>query len=268
MISLLLLSTILHFPVSACAVLGPECARRAWRQRRASSSTRRSCVRAAPWRSIPAEAEAEPAILQCDVAEKLPFGNLREVFAAFSIPAGSAEAANVAATLSLCQSPPRAGELKACTISLESTVQSTMDMLGTGCVWAAMDMPAAYARRRARDVAQALLSPASCGPRQQRRVSATRATSSERGGTANAASTAAASAKGTVSVGDVAREDGRRGHRREGRRPSRRRRRALCARGRRAPPSSTTPSLLRSACRSHYGKTRICRVAAALPRAL
>ncbi|TVU02857.1 hypothetical protein EJB05_51643 [Eragrostis curvula] len=56
-----------------------------------------------------------------------------DTLAAFSIPA------NVSATLSLCQSPPCAGEVKACTTSLEGTVRSAMDMLGAdkdgGGVW-------------------------------------------------------------------------------------------------------------------------------------
>ncbi|CAL5092541.1 unnamed protein product [Urochloa decumbens] len=87
-------------------------------------------------------AEAQTAILPRDVAEKVPFGNLGDVLAAFKIPAGSGEAAQVRDTISRCQEPPVAGEVKACTISLESTVQSAMDMLGIGSttnhgVWAA-----------------------------------------------------------------------------------------------------------------------------------
>lgn len=44
-------STTLRCPASACAVPGATFARRAWRRGRASSSTRRSFVPAAPWRS-------------------------------------------------------------------------------------------------------------------------------------------------------------------------------------------------------------------------
>ncbi|TVT96919.1 hypothetical protein EJB05_57840, partial [Eragrostis curvula] len=76
-------------------------------------------------------------ILPRDVA----FRNLTDVLIAFAIPAGSAEPAHVAATLSLCTSPLHAGELKACTTSLEGTMLSAMDMLGAdadaGGVWAA-----------------------------------------------------------------------------------------------------------------------------------
>ncbi|CAN6352283.1 unnamed protein product [Urochloa humidicola] len=86
-------------------------------------------------------AESETAILPRDVAEKVPFGNLGDVLAAFNIPAGSGEADQVRHTLSRCQEPPVAGEVKSCTTSLESTVQSAMDMLGTvngdQGVWAA-----------------------------------------------------------------------------------------------------------------------------------
>lgn len=74
-------------------------------------------------------AEAEPPILPHDLAEKVPFANLSAVLATFNIRTGSAEASHVAATLSLCQTPPHAGELKACTTSLESTVRSAMNML-------------------------------------------------------------------------------------------------------------------------------------------
>ncbi|RCV19388.1 hypothetical protein SETIT_3G379900v2 [Setaria italica] len=76
-------------------------------------------------------AEAETAILPHGVAEKVPFGNLGDVLATFNIPAGSAEATQVRDTLSRCQEPPVAGEVKSCTTSLESTVRSAMDMLGT-----------------------------------------------------------------------------------------------------------------------------------------
>ncbi|KAL6653128.1 hypothetical protein ACP70R_012053 [Stipagrostis hirtigluma subsp. patula] len=79
--------------------------------------------------SLPAEAEA--AILPHDVGEKVPFDNLDDVLTTFSIPAGSKEAEQVADTLRSCRAPPLAGELKSCTRSLESTVQSAMDMLGT-----------------------------------------------------------------------------------------------------------------------------------------
>ncbi|CAN6361728.1 unnamed protein product, partial [Urochloa humidicola] len=88
-------------------------------------------------------AEAETAILPRDVAEKVPFGNLGDVLATFKIPAGSGEAAQVRDTISRCQEPPIAGEVKACTISLESTVQSAMDMLGSTTnhgVWAATSL--------------------------------------------------------------------------------------------------------------------------------
>ncbi|CAL4891161.1 unnamed protein product [Urochloa decumbens] len=85
--------------------------------------------------------EAATAILPHDVADKVPFGNLGDVLAAFNIPAGSGEADQVRHTLSRCQEPPVAGEVKSCTTSLESTVQSAMDMLGTvngdKAVWAA-----------------------------------------------------------------------------------------------------------------------------------
>ncbi|TVU02861.1 hypothetical protein EJB05_51647, partial [Eragrostis curvula] len=87
-------------------------------------------------------AEPEPPILTRDVAEKVPFANLDDVLAAFNIAPGSAEAANVAATLRLCTSPPNPGEVKACTTSLEATVRRSMDMLGAAAdgdhdVWAA-----------------------------------------------------------------------------------------------------------------------------------
>ncbi|TVT96925.1 hypothetical protein EJB05_57846, partial [Eragrostis curvula] len=100
--------------------------------RRLGSGSRPCQLRPGSTMDISFPSEPEPAILPRDVAEKDPFGNLTDVLAAFSIPAGSTEAANVSATLSLCQSPPRAGELKACTCitSLEGTVRSAMDMLG------------------------------------------------------------------------------------------------------------------------------------------
>ncbi|TVT97152.1 hypothetical protein EJB05_57619, partial [Eragrostis curvula] len=84
-------------------------------------------------------AEAAPAILPRDVAEKVPFTNAGDVIAAFNIVPGSAEAAQVRDTLSRCQAPPIAGEIKSCTTSLEATVQSAMSMLGVGGgdVWAA-----------------------------------------------------------------------------------------------------------------------------------
>lgn len=76
-------------------------------------------------------AEAAPAILPRDVAEKVPFGNLDDVLAAFDIPVGSPEAAQVGHTLIRCQTPPATGEVKSCTTSLEATVQSAMNMLGS-----------------------------------------------------------------------------------------------------------------------------------------
>ncbi|KAK3140165.1 hypothetical protein QOZ80_5AG0396960 [Eleusine coracana subsp. coracana] len=87
-------------------------------------------------------AEAEPAILPQHIAEKVPFGDIDDVLATFNIPAGSVEAAQVRDTLSRCQGPPMAGEVKSCTTSLEATVQSAMRMLGAttnhdGEVWAA-----------------------------------------------------------------------------------------------------------------------------------
>ncbi|GJN35409.1 hypothetical protein PR202_gb24184 [Eleusine coracana subsp. coracana] len=86
-------------------------------------------------------AEAEPAILPQHIAEKVPFGNIDDVLATFKIPAGSVEAAQVRDTLSRCQAPPIAGEVKSCTTSLEAAVQSAMRMLGAaaggGEVWAA-----------------------------------------------------------------------------------------------------------------------------------
>ncbi|TVU02841.1 hypothetical protein EJB05_51627, partial [Eragrostis curvula] len=94
-------------------------------------------------------AEADPAILPHDVAEKVPFANLDDVLAAFNIVPGSAEAEQVRDTLSKCQAPPIAGEVKSCTASLEATVQSAMRMLGAdnhagGDVWAAAsELPAA-----------------------------------------------------------------------------------------------------------------------------
>ncbi|CAL4897997.1 unnamed protein product [Urochloa decumbens] len=81
-------------------------------------------------------AQSEPAILPRDVADKVPFANLLDVLAAFNIPAGSAEAAQVRDTLSRCEAPPLAGEVKTCTTSLETTVSSAVDMLGTNTgVW-------------------------------------------------------------------------------------------------------------------------------------
>ncbi|CAN6334882.1 unnamed protein product [Urochloa humidicola] len=89
--------------------------------------------------SFPAPSQSsEPAILPRDVAEKVPFANLRDVLATFNIPAGSAEAAQVGDTLQRCEAPPLAGKVKTCTTSLEATVSSAVDMLGTGHgVWAA-----------------------------------------------------------------------------------------------------------------------------------
>ncbi|TVT97150.1 hypothetical protein EJB05_57617, partial [Eragrostis curvula] len=77
-------------------------------------------------------AEAAPAILQHDVAEKVPFTNAER-------RRRSAEAKQVRHTLSRCQAPPIAGEVKSCTASLEATVESAMRMLsaGGGDVWAA-----------------------------------------------------------------------------------------------------------------------------------
>ncbi|KAL6653129.1 hypothetical protein ACP70R_012055 [Stipagrostis hirtigluma subsp. patula] len=85
--------------------------------------------------SLPAEADA--AILPHDVAEKVPFDNLEDVLTMFSIPTGSIEANQVANTLSRCRASPR-GKQVSCTRSLQSTVQTAMDMLGTTHgVWAA-----------------------------------------------------------------------------------------------------------------------------------
>ncbi|CAL4891159.1 unnamed protein product [Urochloa decumbens] len=87
--------------------------------------------------SFPAQS-SEPAILPRDVADKVPFANLNDVLAAFDIPADSAEAAQVRDTVSRCEAPPLAGEVKTCTTSLEATVSSAVDMLGTNrAVWAA-----------------------------------------------------------------------------------------------------------------------------------
>lgn len=95
--------------------------------------------------SFPEEVEAP--ILPHDVADKVPFENLSDVLATFHITPGSAEAAQVEDTLRKCQEPPLAGEMKACTTSLESTVQAAIEMLsnttiqqgggGGGDVWAA-----------------------------------------------------------------------------------------------------------------------------------
>ncbi|XP_039803928.1 BURP domain-containing protein 13-like [Panicum virgatum] len=89
--------------------------------------------------------EVGSAILPHDVAGRVPFGNLADVLATFSIPAGSAEAAQVRDTLYRCQEPPVAGEAKACAASLEGTVRSAMGMLGSpasqGGVWAAGGLP-------------------------------------------------------------------------------------------------------------------------------
>ncbi|TVU02833.1 hypothetical protein EJB05_51619, partial [Eragrostis curvula] len=89
-------------------------------------------------------AEATPAILPRDVSEEVPFTNVDDVLDAFNIVPGSAEAEQVRNTLSRCQAPPIAGEVKSCTTSLEATVQSAMRMLGVGAdnhaggdVWAA-----------------------------------------------------------------------------------------------------------------------------------
>ncbi|TVU01064.1 hypothetical protein EJB05_53497, partial [Eragrostis curvula] len=62
-----------------------------------------------------------------------------DVIAAFNIVPGSTEAKQVRHTLSRCQAPPIAGEVKSCTASLEATVESAMRMLGAGGgdVWAA-----------------------------------------------------------------------------------------------------------------------------------
>ncbi|CAN6361730.1 unnamed protein product, partial [Urochloa humidicola] len=68
--------------------------------------------------------EAATAILPHEVADKVPFGNLGDVLAAFNIPVGSGEADQVRHTLTRCQEPPVVGEVKSCTTSLESTVQS------------------------------------------------------------------------------------------------------------------------------------------------
>ncbi|XP_002443500.2 BURP domain-containing protein 13 [Sorghum bicolor] len=76
-------------------------------------------------------AEAETPILPHDVADKVPFENLSDVLSTFHISPGSAEAAQVEDTLSKCLQPPIAGEMKACTTSLESTVKAAMEMLGT-----------------------------------------------------------------------------------------------------------------------------------------
>ncbi|KAL6841124.1 hypothetical protein ACP4OV_029093 [Aristida adscensionis] len=81
--------------------------------------------------TISLPAEAEPAILPHDVADKVPFENLGDVLATFGIPPGSVEADQVADTLRSCQAPPHIGEQKSCTTSLESTVQTAMDMLST-----------------------------------------------------------------------------------------------------------------------------------------
>jgi hypothetical protein len=81
--------------------------------------------------TISLPAEPEQAILPHDVAEKVPFENLGDVLATFGIPPGSAEADKVSDTLRSCQAPSLTGEQKSCTTSLESTVQSVMEMLGT-----------------------------------------------------------------------------------------------------------------------------------------
>jgi hypothetical protein len=75
--------------------------------------------------------EMDIPILPHDVADKVPFENLSDVLSTFHISPGTAEAAQVEDTLSKCQQPPIAGEMKACTTSLESTVKAAMEMLGT-----------------------------------------------------------------------------------------------------------------------------------------
>ncbi|CAN6329764.1 unnamed protein product [Urochloa humidicola] len=86
-------------------------------------------------------AATKTAILPRSVAEmKAPFANLTEVLATFAIAPGSTEAEHVRDTLKWCQAPPQlAGELVACTTSLESTVESATRMLSgaaAGGVWA------------------------------------------------------------------------------------------------------------------------------------
>ncbi|KAL6841123.1 hypothetical protein ACP4OV_029092 [Aristida adscensionis] len=76
-------------------------------------------------------AEPEAAILPHDVAEKVPFENIGDVLATFNIPAGSPEADQVSQTLSRCKQTSLAGVQMSCSMSLESTVESAMRMLGT-----------------------------------------------------------------------------------------------------------------------------------------
>ncbi|KAJ1265703.1 hypothetical protein BS78_08G096100 [Paspalum vaginatum] len=78
-------------------------------------------------------------ILPRDVAQKVPFGNISDALARFNIAPKSVEAAVVRETISLCEtSAMLPGEKKACATSLEGTVQSAMDMVGsTQAVWAA-----------------------------------------------------------------------------------------------------------------------------------
>ncbi|TVU40097.1 hypothetical protein EJB05_13546, partial [Eragrostis curvula] len=89
--------------------------------------------------------ELVPAILPRDVAGKVPFSNLTGDLSVFNIAPGSTRAATANDTLSRCQAPARAGEQKACTTSLEATVQTAVRMLGAGSrtAWAvALEIPA------------------------------------------------------------------------------------------------------------------------------
>ncbi|TVU49242.1 hypothetical protein EJB05_00541, partial [Eragrostis curvula] len=76
-----------------------------------------------------------PPILPRDVAEKVPFTNFKDVLTTFNIAPGFAYAATLNDTIQRCQASLNNDgkqQSKACTISLESTVQSAKAMLGAG----------------------------------------------------------------------------------------------------------------------------------------
>ncbi|CAM0943234.1 unnamed protein product [Alopecurus aequalis] len=71
------------------------------------------------------------AFLPRAAADKIPFGNLADALARFSIAPGSDEATLMGRTVCHCHAAPLSGEQKACATSLEGVVQSATRMLAT-----------------------------------------------------------------------------------------------------------------------------------------
>lgn len=98
---------------------------------------REAAMRVGSAMTVALPAAVPAAFLPQDVAGRIPFGNLTDALATFSIAPGSQEADQLSNTVRECAAPPLAGERKACATSLEGVVLSATRMLGTRRVAAA-----------------------------------------------------------------------------------------------------------------------------------